>query len=529
MDVQTISYAYVNKTPLEQILQMYQECPLDAVSTSNGKQTLLHVSVQNAHPEALEYLLANGADPNEPGGYGEGTYPIFMLANVTGSSHSYTPRAGDIYKTTCLLLDARATTIRKDDEGLLCFHHAAKCGNHEFLQACLEKGVKLTKADDDGNTGLHLAAEGTYNPVKDLERAEKALQEKKDGKNTPVSLEEFEARVAQATEKVDRFFKTAHIFMEAGTDIDAQNNMLEKAHALATRHGARKMAALLDGSYVAPSAENGISEEDAELHAVAGGMSLHQAVLYHDEKAVKALLALGADVNEFSDDEKMMGHTPLSMACSYCNVELARLLLENGADPNLKLANGSTPLSFLFGTQLSLHSPQNLYRDALPRKMVRLFAENGADLNSTVNADEDTLLILACRVQGGGGGRDTVRFMVADELCRLGIDVNYTNRFGITSAMHLCLLDISEGEDVLITLLENDANLTQKDMGGNNILHYVASNTSLHSAAAFCELLFDVNPDDLDVNAVNNDGKTPLEYATENNNEVLVKFLLEHM
>lgn len=59
--------------------------------------------------------------------------------------------------------------------------------------------------------------------------------------------------------------------------------------------------------------------------------SLTESVLRCDIAGIKAAIAAGEDVNE-----RVGGHTPLVWAVFRGDVEGVRLLLENGADPNLR-------------------------------------------------------------------------------------------------------------------------------------------------------------------------------------------------
>jgi ankyrin repeat protein len=83
-----------------------------------------------------------------------------------------------------------------------------------------------------------------------------------------------------------------------------------------------------------------------------GNTPLHLAAL-HDQPAIAALLlANGADVNAQSivrqadsDGITRSGETPLTLALlSYQHKEMVELLLTHGADPNVMLAFGVTPL-----------------------------------------------------------------------------------------------------------------------------------------------------------------------------------------
>lgn len=521
MDIMQIIRSYTKGANPDAILAMIKECDPEARASSNGGYGLMHIACRNAHPEAVEYLLQKGLDPNEPPrDYGDP--PIFSLAQIQPMS-GYEPRPGDIYKATAALLDARASTMRKDDNEKLSYHYAAQYGNHEFLQAFLDKGVKLLKTDGNGNTGLHLIVEATYNPLRDLEKAKEALAKKKaDEKSTPLSLAELQARVRKLEDKLQDFFKCAVIFIEAGVDALAQNNMLETAHKLAVRRGAKKIAALLDGSYSPDDEDN----PEAEARLAAGGMTLHQAVRQHDAEAVRAIVAAGSDVNSVSDDEGFKGLTPLAVACLTCDYDMAALLLELGADPNFKDGGGSPGIAYMFTNfiDINLGNVRKLIGERLPKKMVQLMVDKGFYINSSVSDVGETLLGLASRSEYGGGGRDSVKAMVVSEAIRCKADVNKPNIHGQTPLMVACTGSQDNNEDILISLLEAGADASMRDAGGNTALHYAAACGSQRSAQVFTELLFDMG--EPDTAAVNNDGKTALDYAVAGNNEPLAKLLL---
>jgi cytohesin len=74
------------------------------------------------------------------------------------------------------------------------------------------------------------------------------------------------------------------------------------------------------------------------------------------EEIVKTLVAAGADVNKktlvgkptlcFMRDAFLKGETPLHRAAAYGNVAIIKMLLDAGADPAKKDANGDTPISW---------------------------------------------------------------------------------------------------------------------------------------------------------------------------------------
>jgi cytohesin len=74
------------------------------------------------------------------------------------------------------------------------------------------------------------------------------------------------------------------------------------------------------------------------------------------EEIVKTLVAAGADVNKktlvgkptlcFMRDAFLKGETPLHRAAAYGSVAIIKMLLDAGADPAMKDANGDTPISW---------------------------------------------------------------------------------------------------------------------------------------------------------------------------------------
>lgn len=528
MDANQIATSYARGTASrEELLEMYKQCEDIETTYGYADDNLLHLACQYSHWEAIEYLLGAGLDPNEPN-KNDGL-PIFALAR-SASSGSYVIMPGDTYKSTCLMLDARASTLRRDEEDYYCYHHAAKTGNHEFLTALHEKGAALNRTDSDGNTGLHLVAAAAYNYARDLEKMKDALTKKKAGEEPDrhyraTSIEELQRLIQKPARQMENLFQCARVFMDAGIDPEAKNSMLETAHTLAMRNSAKKIAALLDGSFNPDD-----DDPDAEAKLAAGGMTLHQAVRQRDADAVRAIIQLGADVNEISDQENFHGLTPLATACLTCDTDMAAILLELGADATQKSNTGAPALAYLFTNQIEINLGvvQRITAGKLPRKMLKLMTDHGYDPNSLVDDQENTLLHLAIgSPYGGGGRRDTLKWMVTAELLRLGADVNVRNIAGQTPLMLACVGDYGDMEEIQLSLLEAGADVTAQDQYGNTVLHYAAYNSSDHGAVALTENLYEFGAPQAD--AVNNEGKSPMDFAQERGYENLVKLLIMKM
>jgi len=95
--------------------------------------------------------------------------------------------------------------------------------------------------------------------------------------------------------------------------------------------------------------------------ASTGENALHYTICKTSEmedraEIVKLLLSAGPDVNQktlpgkptlcFMRDARLKGETPLHRAAAYGNTTIIKMLLDAGADPSIKDANGDTPISW---------------------------------------------------------------------------------------------------------------------------------------------------------------------------------------
>jgi ankyrin repeat protein len=115
----------------------------------------------------------------------------------------------------------------------------------------------------------------------------------------------------------------------------------------------------------------------ASINALPEGrfVPLNMAGLYGHDEIVKYLIAEGADVNaEFGDNKTNI----IINFCKYAPlVSTVRLLLESGADPNKKDADGSTALMTI--------SWFNRPDEKTDLEIMKLLVEFGADVNAVDN------------------------------------------------------------------------------------------------------------------------------------------------
>lgn len=133
-------------------------------------------------------------------------------------------------------------------------------------------------------------------------------------------------------------------------------------------------------------------------------MDIHAATFMGDLDAIRQHIAAGSDLNV---KEPSVGSSPLISASVFGKTEVARALIEAGADVNLQNNEGST----------ALHSAAFLCRT----EIVKMLLENGADKNLRTHAGSTALESVA-------GPFEDVRFIYdifSRDLGPLGFKLDY--------------------------------------------------------------------------------------------------------
>lgn len=252
---------------------------------------------------------------------------------------------------------ARVTTLLNGGEsfekallhGDSALHTAARLGRTDIVRTFAKHGADMAQISDNGFTPLHLAAAHGQT-------------------DTVIAL-------------VDEFGANLELGDTAGRTplfLAVDNNHLTTVQALAERGSNLKIEL---GPAVNPMLLAAINENLAMwnlLKALRAPVdNIHAAVAIGDGEAVIALLAQGWDINDVYANR----WTPLHVAAEFDNPEMARLLLQSGAEVDRPMDCGLlTPLH-----QAALHG-------ALGTAMVLL--EFGADPNA-LTARFETALTLA--------------------------------------------------------------------------------------------------------------------------------------
>ncbi len=250
--------------------------------TSNWRETPLFMAAAKGHTEVVEILLASSADP-----------AIETKERTHGALYVHGP-------STALI-------------------EAIKGKHGKVIDLLLGSGVDVTTSTADGCTALHVAA---YNDQLDTARALLA-----GGAHVNARLKRSGATPLHwAAENASA--ELVRLLLDAGADITAKDEKGRLAVHLAgeKRHPGVKALFLS-------------LQPQAGRSPVVLAEELIAAVGKGDQNLVSECLAAGAEVNR-----RVRDRTSLDRAAELGHLEIARLLVENGADVNAGDSQGWTPL-----------------------------------------------------------------------------------------------------------------------------------------------------------------------------------------
>jgi ankyrin repeat protein len=248
---------------------------------------------------------------------------------------------------------------------------AAKNGNAAVLEPLLAAGADANSKTANGTTALMLAA------ASGSTEAVEVLLDKGADVNAKESVRGLNATMFAAASNRSA---VVTLLAERGADLKATTEVVD-LNGL----DRKKMGDILFGNPAPPPPPGGKANEGAQQQAqqgrnVPGGRALkgkagverqyqlnelvfaqgglapiHLAARQGYIETVAALLDAGVDVNELTAGDKS---SPLLVATINGQFDLAKLLLERGANPNLAAENGATPLYAALNCEWA---PKSLY------------------------------------------------------------------------------------------------------------------------------------------------------------------------
>ncbi len=255
--------------------------------------TPLHIAIGYKQFEIAKLLINNGANVNaKTENHGKDDLTPMHLAIFAN-----TPEFIELLASNGASIDEREST-----EGHTPFHLAALYGNKSVIQALVDKGQNIEDIDNNGRTALFLAIrqctgaedDSRIEVIEYLINKLKADITKKDNNNNTILF-------------------------------PAANNCPEKVVKLIIKQYV--------GSFDRDQLKNFINHKNKD-----GMDALDIALNSKNEEAIEVLRSYGASI------EKIEGESCIFRAVEEGNTGKVSLLLEQGANVNIKNGNGLTPL-----------------------------------------------------------------------------------------------------------------------------------------------------------------------------------------
>ena len=321
------------------IVKLLLEAGADANATMKGGESALMLASRSGSLEAVKTLLARGANPKTRERLGQ-----TGLMWAASEGHTAVVRA---------LLEAGAEINATVDSGFKAFHFAVRQGRLDTVRALLESG-----ADVKALTQRPMAGPGMVGP----------------GRAGGGGVRPGTSPLMLAVQNAH--FELAIALVDAGADPNDVRTGFTPLHALA---GVRKPDSSDGSDPAAPTGSGRMSSADFVREIVKRGAKVNFQLPKGSPKQLATTSSVGSE-----------GATAFLFAADREDVPLMRLLLEQGADPLLPNANGTTPLMAAAG--VGTNEPlEEAGEESEALEAVKLLLERGADIN-TVDANGDTAM-----------------------------------------------------------------------------------------------------------------------------------------
>jgi len=360
-----------------------QSQSVPAGEESEPKESVLHEAVKQGDYEKVKTLLSEGIDINDQNDQSQyalmlaiesGHNDIIRLLIEKGadinvvSTSSYTPLTLAVMRRNQeaveLLVKSGANVNAMTNGRWTALHMAVRTGQIKLAEMLIDKGADINVRTDQEMTPLMLAVLHRHTDI------EQRLRDK--GAATDIFVE---------TIKGDR--KAVEVLLRSAPEVvNAKNGEFRPLHWAA-------YCGYIDILNVLVA--NGADVQADTEHA----SPLYWAVRKNHIEAAKLLLSAGAPVDAVNEK----GNTVLHYVVS---PEMAQLLIDKGADVNKRSEQGHTPLHGIvgsnghkgvlklllqFGVDVSERHPESQHIEAEKKQIeiARCLLDNGADLNAKDN------------------------------------------------------------------------------------------------------------------------------------------------
>lgn len=451
------------------------------------------------------------------------------------------------HRTAKILLDAGASPIvRTINFALTPLHTAAVWGSADIVRLLLQHGAEPEAKNVGGFTPLQFACSAGHHAAVEVLLDHKRFQDYHDPEESHVYQPLLIAVKEGRMKTVDSFLRhhaDPNVRDQDGTSLfhAVGQRRIDICHLL--------LANKVDVDYVMEGSR------PALIEAVRAG----------DIHIVNLLLAHHADTEKTEEagggaTDKGWRRTALHVAVCNGEREMVKVLLERGANPNVRDADGWTTLwaaarfgyaeiaKLLIGCKADIHSVCTtrewtpLHAACDSPEVVAILLQHGADVNKSSpsgtplavaalhNQHEAVKLMLSSKNgknppvdltteasravlidAAKAGHREIVRHML-----EAGADVNFTDE---DNCALISMAVARSDEDMLRTILEFRPDMEIQDSDGDTCLHYIRHTTSLASVRLA------VNAG-AKINTLNEAGEIPLHQAAAFSDLEVVEYLL---
>ena len=355
------------------------------------------VAAKNGNANIIGQLMKAGADPNDALNY----------INSSETPLMHAARAGSAEAVRLMLLAGAKVNARENWNGQTALHWAAAEGHGAVVQALIEGGADIRQRSNAGSSPFLFAVRrGDMASVKAFLAAGADVNEKRVDFATPLLV----AIINGHEDLVDLLLdKGADPNAEGGsTDLSVQGSKARPIRISLKTPSYRDQ--LKD---TGTEGGNGTNNSwgrplQAAIHAANWHISDEFVAINLDRlRIVKSLIAHGADVNSRNSEmeprwsgaryrRRQVGLTPFLAAARQADIEVMRLLLQNGADPKLNTPINITPLMLVAGIAWASNQDRASEEQVLEATKM-LVEELGADVNFVADTGETAMHAAAYR------------------------------------------------------------------------------------------------------------------------------------
>ncbi|KAJ3484982.1 hypothetical protein NLG97_g6919 [Lecanicillium saksenae] len=368
-----------------------------------------------------------------------------------------------------VLLDAGADVLMPGLDGETALYDAARIGHNKLLEVLLDRGSEIDSVTSYGCTPLHSASiHGNVDAVRTL---------LKHGADVSTADEYGDSALHCAS--IQGHLEVAKMLLDGGANVNAVTaDFATPLHRAAAKGHVEVVKILLEfgADFSAPRANS--------------RTALELAVLFGHARVVELLLDAGSEIRVDSIAP------PLVLACSYGNIEIARILLAHGADTS---SFGPDSYSALHASTFQGHIG-----------IIELLLAEGVDVNSKTVGSNISCLHIAAQE----GHTEIFRFLLAH-----GADTTLSTEHGMLP-LHLAILN--NNLSIFNLLIEEDTfGIGVATSKGWLPIHYAAS----YGHAEMIQILIDCGAD---ATAVDAKGTNSVQLAAQSGHEGALRLLIKH-